>query len=183
MTRLQPWYAFVCSVAQLSLTLCNPTDYNPPESSVHGILQAIILDWVAISYCRGSSWPRIKPTSLASAGRFFTTYHLGSHAISCYNSENWPQENGNKPTLELKICVCVCMCVSHSVMSDSFRPHELQLARLICPQNSPGKNTGIGCHSLLQGIVPTQGLNLGLPHCRQILYHLSHQGSLELKIN
>ena len=43
--------------------------------------------------------------------------------------------------------------------------------------DSAGKNTGVGCHALLQGIVPTQGLNPGLPHCRQILYHLSHQGS------
>ena len=39
----------------------------------------------------------------------------------------------------------------------------------------PGKNTGVGCHFLLQGIVPTQGLNPGLLHCR--LYRLSHQGS------
>ena len=43
--------------------------------------------------------------------------------------------------------------------------------------NSPGKNTGVGCNSLLQGLFPIQGLNLGLLHCRQILYHLSHQGS------
>ena len=43
--------------------------------------------------------------------------------------------------------------------------------------DSSGKNTGVGCHALLQGIFPTQGLNLGLLHCRQILYHLSHQGS------
>ena len=43
--------------------------------------------------------------------------------------------------------------------------------------DSPGKNIGEGCHSLLQGIFPTQGLNPGLPHCRWILYHLSHQGS------
>ena len=42
--------------------------------------------------------------------------------------------------------------------------------------DSPGKNTGVGCHALLQGIVPTQGSNPGLPHCRQILYCLSHQG-------
>ena len=41
----------------------------------------------------------------------------------------------------------------------------------------PGKNTGVGCHTLLQRIFPTQGLNPGLPHCRQILYSLSHQGS------
>ena len=43
--------------------------------------------------------------------------------------------------------------------------------------DSPGKNTGAGCHALLQGIFPTQGLNPGLPHCRWILYYLSHQGS------
>ena len=137
--------------------------------------------------------------------------------------------------------------LSHSVMTDSLRPHGLQPARLLCPWDPPGKNTGVGCHfllqgvfslvyllvqifwwqsprfylfddvfsesesfsvvsdscepmdcglqgsfvhgiiqhkktgvgslSLLQGIFPTQGLNPGLPHCRRILYHLSHQGS------
>ena len=44
----------------------------------------------------------------------------------------------------------------------------------------PGRNTGVSCHSLLQGIFPTQELNLGCPHCRQILYHLSHRGSPKL---
>ena len=43
--------------------------------------------------------------------------------------------------------------------------------------HSPGKNTGVSCHFLLQGIFPTQGSNPGLLHCRQILYRLSHQGS------
>ena len=43
--------------------------------------------------------------------------------------------------------------------------------------DSPGKNTGVGCHALLQGIFPTQGLNPGLPHCKWILYQLSYQGS------
>ena len=45
------------------------------------------------------------------------------------------------------------------------------------PWNSPGLNTGVGSHSLLQGIFPTQGSNPGFPHCRQILYQLNHQGS------
>ena len=45
------------------------------------------------------------------------------------------------------------------------------------PWNSPSQNTGVGSLSLLQGIFPTQGLNPGLPHCRQILYPLSHKGS------
>ena len=50
-------------------------------------------------------------------------------------------------------------------------------ARLLCPQNSPSKNTGVGSLSLLQGTFPTQGSNPGLLQCRQILYHLSHQGN------
>ena len=41
--------------------------------------------------------------------------------------------------------------------------------------DSPGKNTGVGCHACLQGIFPTQGLNPGLPHCRRILYHLRYK--------
>ena len=52
-------------VAQLSLTLCNPMDCSPPGSSVHGIIQARILKWVAISFSRGSSQPRIEPGSPA----------------------------------------------------------------------------------------------------------------------
>ena len=62
-------------------------------------------------------------------------------------------------------------------MSDSLQPHGLQTTKILCPWDSPGKNTGVGCHFLLQGIFPTQGLNLGLLHYRQILYHLSHQES------
>ena len=56
-------------------------------------------------------------------------------------------------------------------------PHGLQPPRLLCPWNSPGNNTGVGCHSLLQGIVLTQGVNPGFLNCRQIVYRLSHQGS------
>ena len=63
-------------------------------------------------------------------------------------------------------------------MSDSVRPRRWKPTRLLCPWDSPGKNTGVGSFSLLQGIFPTQGLNPGFPHCRQILYQLSYQGSL-----
>ena len=55
-----------------------------------------------------------------------------------------------------------------------------QLCRTVwdpCPWDFPGKNTGVGCSFLLQGIFLTQRLNLGLLHCRWTLYHLSHQGS------
>ena len=54
-------------------------------------------------------------------------------------------------------------------------PRGLQPARFLWPWDSPDKNTGVGCHALLQGIFPTQCSNPGLPHCRRILYHLSHQ--------
>ena len=67
--------------------------------------------------------------------------------------------------------------VSRSIMSNSLWPHRLWPTRLLCPWNSPDKNSGVGSHALLQGIFPTQGLNPCLPHCRQILYCLSHQGS------
>ena len=58
------------------------------------------------------------------------------------------------------------------VISNSLWPHGLY-----SPWNSPGQNTGVGSFSFLQGIFPTQGLNPGLLHCRQILYQLSRKGS------
>ena len=85
------------------------------------------------------------------------------------------------PTLTLRYACLSDMLkvesVSRSIVSDSLQPHGLQPSRLLCPQDSPGKNTGVGLHFLLQGIFPTQGSNSGLLHCRQILYHLSYQGS------
>ena len=66
---------------------------------------------------------------------------------------------------------------SRPIVSDSLQPHGLWQARLPCPWNSPGKNTGVSSHFLLQGIFPTQGSNLGLLHYRQILNHLCDQGS------
>ena len=61
---------------QSCLTLCRPIDYSPPGSSIHGILQARILEWAVIPPSKGSSWPRDQTRSLLSpalAGRFFTT--------------------------------------------------------------------------------------------------------------
>ena len=61
-------------VAQLCLTLCNPMNCNPPGSSVHGILQARILEWVAILFSRGSSWPRDWTQVSCTTGRFLTIW-------------------------------------------------------------------------------------------------------------
>ena len=63
--------------------------------------------------------------------------------------------------------------LSHSVVSYFLWPRGLYPIRLLCPWNSPGKNTGVGCHALLQGIFPTQGSNPGLSHCKQILFFFS----------
>ena len=63
---------------------------------------------------------------------------------------------------------------SCSVVSDSLRSHGLLPTTLLHPWDFPGKNAGVGYHFLLWRIFPTQGSNLGLPHCRQMLYHLSH---------
>ena len=68
-------------------------------------------------------------------------------------------------------------------MSDSSGPHGLQPTRLLGPWDSPGKSTGASSHFLLQGIFPSQASNPSLPHYRQILYLLSHQGSpLRVKV-
>ena len=78
--------------------------------------------------------------------------------------------------LKVKVLVpqsCLTLC----------NPMDYILPGCSVPGLFPGKNTGMGCHFLLQGIIPTQGSNLGLLHCRQILYCLSHQGSLTLQMN
>ena len=73
---------------------------------------------------------------------------------------------------ERTVCTKESESGSCSVVSNSFWPH-----RLYSPWNSPGQNTRVNSLSILQGIFPTQGLNPGLSHCRQIIYHLSHKGS------
>ena len=58
-----------------------------------------------------------------------------------------------------------------------YEPMDCSLPGSSVHGDSPGKNTGVACHALFQGVFPTKGSNPGLPHCRQILYSLKHQGS------
>ena len=87
-----------------------------------------------------------------------------------------PELNGAGPQRQVSETDWTCCSrgesESPSVMSGSLPPHGLY-----SPWTSPGQNTGVGSLSLLQGILPTQGSNPGLPHCRRILYQLSHKGS------
>ena len=97
-------------VSESCPTLRDPMDCSLPGSSIHGIFQARVLEWVAIAF--SASVVKLCPTL-------------------CNKEQAW----------------------------------------------KTGKNTGVDNHSLLQGIFPTQGLNLGFLHCKEILYHMSHQGS------
>ena len=72
------------------------------------------------------------------------------------------------------VCVCTLSC---SVVSDSVRPHGPDPARLLCPWNFPGKNTGVGCHFLLHSIFLIQGLNPRLLHWQADSLLLCHLGS------
>ena len=73
--------------------------------------------------------------------------------------------------------MCICCCSVAQSCPTLCDPMDCSPPGSSVHEDSPGKNTGVGCHFLLQGIFPTQGSNPGLLHCRQILYHLSHQGS------
>ena len=77
------------------------------------------------------------------------------------------------------VCVCTWAHLVSQLCPTLFDPMDYSLPGSSIHGNSPGKNTGVGCHTLLQGFFRTQGLNLGFLHCRQILYHLSHQGSFK----
>ena len=101
-----------------------------------------------------STRPRFQPSRLS----------LGAH-------NQRPSQKGWE-TLHMK--------VKESELAQScltLRPHKMSPIRLLCAWDFPGKNTGVGCHFLLQGIFPTQGSNSGLQHYKQTLYHLNHQGS------
>ena len=97
---------------------------------------------------------------------------------TCLESQYLPSKNTLQSTGEIAYIV---KCHVHSVVSDSLQSRGLQLTRLLCPWDFPGKNTRVGCHFLLQGIFPTQGSN---PRFLRLLYWwvdplpLCHLGSL-----
>ena len=106
----------------------------------------------------------------------------GGHLYLHYLHHSLPQVNSREGTqlhpsteseVKLKVRLLSCVGGLWTVTLCTVA------TRLLCPWDFPGKNTGVGCHCLLQGIFPTQGSNLCLLHCRQIVYHLSHQESLK----
>ena len=87
----------------------------------------------------------------------------------------------SRPTLSIsKRTIGIYMCLVTQSCPVLCDPMDYSPPSSSGHRDSPSKNTGVGWHALLQGIFPTQALNLGLPHCRQILYHLSHQRSTRI---
>ena len=70
-----------CEVAQSCPTVCDPMNYSLPHSSVHGIFQARVLEWVSISFSRGSSWPRDQIWVSCIVGRRFTIWAIREEMI------------------------------------------------------------------------------------------------------
>ena len=132
---------------------CNPMDCILPGSPVHGIFQARIMEWVVLSFSRDPSWPRDRTY----------VFHVGR--LILYNWVPW-EAFGR-------------LCVSVAQLRPTLATLWTVARRLLCPWNSPGKDPGVGCHFLFQGIFQTKRLNLDLLHCKCILYHLSQQGTLD----
>ena len=127
---------------QLYLTLCDPIDCSPPGSSVHGILQARVLEWVVIHFSRGSSWPRDQTPVSHIASKFFTiwatretqrnlqrcNFQSGSlrvisvpsfqgNWLTCYSSGSFTLKTEKWAYFFLTACSCLDKPASHKVAS------------------------------------------------------------------
>ena len=129
-------------------TLCDTMHCGPWGFSVHGILQARILQWGDISFSRGSFWPR-DWTQVSHAGRFFVLAIREAKILKCMQAKS------------LQLCL---------TLTQSQTTYGLYPTRLLCPWDSPpmgyppGKNSGVSGHFLLQQIFLTQEWNPYLLH-------------------
>ena len=147
----------------IDVTTIGPTRYPSPEAESpvsHSLLQAQASSTWLSPAAFTLSWKLSRPQSieLTTSTKNFRWWHK-SHS------------SGHMPVLlqsVLRLVVQSCLTLCNPV--DCSLPGSW-------PWDSPGRNTGVGCHVLFQGIFPTQGSNPGLPHCSRILYHLNHQGS------
>ena len=134
-------------------------DCSPPGSSVHGDSPGKNTGVGCHDLLQGIFPTQgLAPGFLHCRWILYHVSHEGSptvHAMLCYAKS-------------LQSCLTLCDPMDCSLPGSSVHG------------DSPGKNPGVGCHALLQGILPTQGSNPGFPQCRRILYCLSHQGSLLL---
>ena len=142
----------MCSVAQSCPTPCDPMDCSPPGSSVHGILQARILEWVAMPSSRGSSQPRDQTHVSCIAGGFFTSWAtreaptLLLHFLKLSNSGMYfcvsfmvfGKRNMSLEARQSRFYSSVWLVFSHSAMSDSLWLRGRQHTWLPCSSLTPG---------------------------------------------
>ena len=156
-----------CSVAKSCPTLCDPMDcsipgftvlhYLPEFAQIHVIESVMLSNYLIFCYLLlllPSIFPSIRVFSNESA------HHI-----------RWPKTIRRPCSLVAQSCSTLCNPV------DCSPPGSSVLG------DSPGKNSGVSCHALLQGAFRTQGLNSDLPHCRRILYHLSTREAQYYAIN
>ena len=126
---------------QLYPTLCNPMDHSPPGSSVHGISQARILEWVAILFSRGSSRPRDQTQVYCIAGIFFIkcvhAKSLESFLTLCNPMDHSPPGSSVHGIIQARILECVAMPSSRGSSRSRDRQLHWQVGSL--PLVSPGK--------------------------------------------
>ena len=115
---------WVSEVAQSCLTLCNPMDCSLPSSSVHGIFQAIVLEWIAISFSRGSSWTRDQTWVSRIVDRRFTAW--ATREVQWFTNINESpgkfvnvQNAGPHPQRFLILETCPWICMSNKFPRDS----------------------------------------------------------------
>ena len=154
-------------VAQSCPTLCDLMDYSLPVSIVHGIFQAKILEWVATSFSRGSSWPRGRMWVSCSAGRFFTVWATKEAAVTLHLSETPLQSSGYNSSATFNsnmtqssesgyspLVASLLLLFSPLVVSDSLWSHGLWYTRPPCPLLYPrvcSKSCSLSrwCHSAI----------------------------------
>ena len=146
----------------------DPMDCNPPDSSAHGILQARILEWVAIYFFKRSSWPRDQIRISCTAGGFFAAEPRGSRSAYCARAVLCLV-----PQSYQILCDPVDCSPPGSSVHGILQARTLEWVAMPSSRGSSQPRS-----STFQGIFPTQGSNPCLLHSRWILYHLSHQTNL-----
>ena len=158
----------------LGMTYLKPRTHGPEQWKV-SLRQALLTPWG-----QTCSWATDKPLPLKDSQSitFCLCQHRGWVGLVWFPGtkenkyknvctiEDWVERRDMRERKKVK---------SHSRVWLFEIPWTVARPDASVHEDFPGKNTGVSCHFLLQGIFPTQGSNLGLPHCRQTLYHLSHQ--------
>ena len=130
-------------------TLCDPMDCSPPGSSVHGVLQARIVGWVAISFSRGSSWPRDQTWVCCIAGRLFTIW-------ATRDAQRYAKEDKSTFRSRLRVCVYFCKSefLSPPLWKREYSQPETRKMATLPSSGAQGWSLQLSSSSLSRGMTP-----------------------------